>query len=93
MKITKSRLMQIIREEVELHEKNTFDISEEELGEMTDQEEKDALNSEIESDEMGMDQEVFDFDTEDYTTQEDQIHDPATKKVIKPKKSQIQDDI
>lgn len=31
MKITKSRLLQIIREEVELHEKNTFDISEEDL--------------------------------------------------------------
>jgi hypothetical protein len=31
MKITKSRLLQIIREEVELHEKNTFDISGEDL--------------------------------------------------------------
>lgn len=31
MKITKSRLLQIIREEVELHERSTFDISEEDL--------------------------------------------------------------
>lgn len=31
MKITKSRLLQIIREEVELHEKNTFTLEESEL--------------------------------------------------------------
>jgi len=36
MKINKSRLLQIIREEVELHEKNTLELDESELGAFAD---------------------------------------------------------
>ena len=36
MKINKSRLLQIIREEVELHEKNTLELDEVELKELED---------------------------------------------------------
>jgi len=36
MKINKSRLLQIIREEVELHEKNTIELDEVELGTFAD---------------------------------------------------------
>lgn len=37
MKITKSRLLQIIREEVELHEKNIIELDENELAEEADE--------------------------------------------------------
>lgn len=47
MKIKKSRLLQIIREEVELHEKNTYELDEEtvdlmqQLGQKTDDNQQD----------------------------------------------------
>lgn len=64
MKITKSRLLEIIREEVELHEKNTFIFEETELqdssaeedadkdgdGELSDKERKKAIDDEIRAD-------------------------------------------
>ena len=48
MKITKSRLLQIIREEVEFHEQNNFELDEEELSQLSDKEEKQAIEDEIE---------------------------------------------
>jgi hypothetical protein len=64
MKITKSRLLQIIREEVELHEKNTFVFKEAELeaasaedadkdgdGQLSKKEKKKAIDDEIAEDE------------------------------------------
>jgi hypothetical protein len=54
MKITKARLLQIIREEVELHEKyveeNVLELDEEALEELTDAQEKEELQKAIEDD-------------------------------------------
>jgi len=54
MKITKARLIQIIREEVEQHKKaleeETFDISEEELEELSKAEGEKVIDDEIRSD-------------------------------------------
>jgi hypothetical protein len=54
MKITKARLLQIIREEVELHEKyveeNVLELDEEALEELTDAQEKKELQKAIEDD-------------------------------------------
>ena len=49
MKITKSRLLQIIREEVELHEKNTFQLDENFLDEeeVSEKEFKDAIKDDL----------------------------------------------
>ena len=47
MKISKTRLLQIIREEVELREKNTYELDEEEL---SDKQEKQAIDDEIRAD-------------------------------------------
>lgn len=55
MKITKSRLLQIIREEVELHEKymeeNIVELDEESLEELSKQDGKKAIEDEVKSDE------------------------------------------
>lgn len=53
MRITQSRLLQIIREEVELHERNTFILDENFFQEedMTNKEKTDAIEDEIEADE------------------------------------------
>lgn len=48
MKISKTRLLQIIREEVELHEKNTFELEEAELQEiLTNEEQNKKTNRQI----------------------------------------------
>jgi hypothetical protein len=78
MKITKSRLLQIIREEVELHEKtleeNSIQLDEQELqvfvdadknedGELSKKESNKAISDEIKADE--------DVGLEEYNTQEE----------------------
>ena len=72
MKISKSRLLQIIREEVELREKtieeNTFELDEEDL---SDEEEKQAIDDEIDIDKaLGNLEEV---ELEEESTQEDKL--------------------
>jgi len=83
MIITKSRLIQIIREEVELHEKNTFDISEEDL---SDKEEKKAIEDEVAADEEAGN--LYDVDLEEtYDVEEDRLFTKQKPhKIIKPKK-------
>lgn len=81
MKISKTRLLQIIREEVELREKNTFELDEEDL---SDKEEKKAIDDEIRADKQAGNLE------EEDTTAEDQIIDPKDKKVIVPKHNKLQ---
>jgi hypothetical protein len=75
MKITKARLLQIIREEVELHEKyveeNVLELDEEALEELTDAQEKKELEKAIEDDKKAK--------------KEDMIINPDNG-VIKPKK-------
>lgn len=75
MKITKSRLLQIIREEVELHEKNLEEnfivIDEAALEELTKEDGKKAIEDEIESDKM-----------KQGDVEEDKLLDPKTKKPI-----------
>ena len=79
MKITKARLLQIIREEVELHEKyveeNVLELDEEALEELTDAQEKKELEKAIEDDKKAKN--------------EDKLLDPRTKEPVngtKPKK-------
>jgi hypothetical protein len=54
MKITKSRLLQIIREEVEFHQKNLqenfFELDEETLEELSKEEGEEAIDQEIQTD-------------------------------------------
>ena len=85
MKIKKSRLLQIIREEVELHEKNTIEIDESALEELSKEEGDDIIDQEIKNDEeIGN---LDEIDLEEYDVEEDQL---LTKKkpheVIPPKK-------
>ena len=80
MKITKSRLFQIIREEVELHEKNNFELDESFLDELTDKQEKKAIDDEIKADKA-----VGNI-KEENPTREDQVIDPQSKKVVEPHK-------
>jgi hypothetical protein len=55
MKITKARLLQIIREEVELHEKyvdeNVLELDEDALEELSKEEGKQAIDKEVAADE------------------------------------------
>ena len=53
MKITKSRLLQIIREEVELHEKNTFELDENELQKEVEDPNSPLTTQEFETDKDG----------------------------------------
>jgi hypothetical protein len=85
MKITKSRLLQIIREEVELHEKNTLELDESFLGEEeSDKVTKSEFHDAIEDDQKqaGLKSEKL----EDTTTSEDQIIKKGNG-VIKPKQN------
>ena len=77
MKITKKRLLQIIREELELHEKyveeNMLELDEDTLEELTKEQGEAALEAEIARDEeAGM-----------VKNHEDQIVDPKTEKPVK----------
>lgn len=81
MKISKTRLLQIIREEVELREKNTYELDEEEL---SDKQEKQAIDDEIRAD-----KEAGNLEEED-TTAEDQIINPKDKEVVVPKHNKLE---
>jgi hypothetical protein len=83
MKITKSRLLQIIREEVEFHEQNNFELDEEELSQLTDKEEKQAIEDEIASDEEMGNLDEFNVELEDMILTKKKPH-----KVIEPLKKQ-----
>lgn len=92
MKITKSRLLQIIREEVELHEKNTFQLDEAELEEIEDPNAP-ATEEPVATDRNGNVKNPNDIlnmaaagELEEETTEEDQIIDPKRKKVVEPLK-------
>jgi hypothetical protein len=73
MKITKARLLQIIREEVELHEKyveeNVLELDEKALEELSKEAGKKAIKDEIDAD-------------EESGTMEDKLLDPETKNPI-----------
>lgn len=83
MKITKSRLLQIIREEVELHEKNTFELDEGFLEELSDEEEKKAIDDEVAADEEAGN--LQDIELEESDVEEDKLFDPKTKKPLNNK--------
>lgn len=90
MKITKSRLLQIIREEVELHEKNTFELDEAELEEIEDPNAP-ATEEPVATDKNGNVKNPNDIlnmaaagELEEETTEEDQIIDPRSKEVVEP---------
>jgi hypothetical protein len=77
MKITKARLLQIIREEVELHEKyveeNVLELDEEAIEELSKEQGKKAIEAEVALDKK----------------YEDKLLDPKTKEPVngtKPKK-------
>ena len=83
MKITKARLLQIIREEVELHEKyveeNVLELDEEAIEELSKEQGKKAIEAEVARDKKdGM-----------MKKDEDKLLDPKTKEPVngtKPKK-------
>lgn len=80
MKITKARLLQIIREEVELHEKyveeNVLELDEEALEELSKEQGKNAIEDAIEDDKKSGNLE------EESGVEEDQLLDPVTKKPV-----------
>jgi hypothetical protein len=57
MKIKKSRLLQIIREEVELHEKNTFELDEELMVKLADENKDGKISKSEFNDAVEQDQE------------------------------------
>jgi hypothetical protein len=77
MKITKARLLQIIREEVELREKyveeNVLELDEETLEELSKEEGKEAINKEVAADKQAGNL---------HSTREDRLLDPKTKKPV-----------
>jgi hypothetical protein len=92
MKITKSRLLQIIREEVELHEKNTIEFDENILKEIEDPNSA-STQTPVETDKSGNVKDPKDVldkaaagELEEEATEEDLLINPKTKKVIKPPK-------
>jgi hypothetical protein len=87
MKITQSRLLQIIREEVERHEKNTFTLDENffQEEELTKKEKTDAIESEIAADEEAgnLDEIGLELDRE---VEEDRLFTKQRpRKIIQPK--------
>jgi hypothetical protein len=86
MKISKARLLQIIREEIELREKNTFELDEESLSELSDKEEKQAIEDEIDADEEAGN--LRDIELEEFHDVEEDILFTKQKphKIIQPKK-------
>ena len=85
MKISKSRLLQIIREEIELREKNTFELDEESLSELSNKEEKEAIENEIAADEEAGN--LHDIELEEADVEEDILFTKQKPhKVVEPKK-------
>ena len=96
MKINKSRLLQIIREEVELHEKNTFELDEVELKEIEDPNAS-ATQKPVATDENGnvknpegVLNQAAAGELEEKTTAEDQIINPKDKEVVVPKHNKLE---
>jgi len=87
MKISKTRLLEIIREEVELHEKNTFELDESELEELTDKEGNKILRRAIKNTEGGSpeEQELEESGVEeDALYSHEKVEDPETGKMVHP---------
>ena len=82
MKITKARLLQIIREEVELHEKyveeSVIELDEETLEELSEKDGIKAIEGEINTDKKAGNLE------QDSGVDEDRLFDPKTGKPVKP---------
>ena len=80
MKITKARLLQIIREEVELHEKyveeDVIELDEETLEELSEKDGIKAIEDEIDTDEDAGNLE------EESDVEEDKLLDPETKEPV-----------
>ena len=98
MKITKSRLLQIIREEVELHEKNTFIFEENDLGDVSTEEEadknRDGKISRKEADQIFKDEQEEDEQAgnlEENDVEEDRLFGPkdseGQRPIIEPEKN------
>lgn len=81
MKISKTRLLQIIREEVELHEKyveeNVIELDEEAIEELSKAAGEQAIKDEIKTDEK----------TGNLPKREDKLLDPITKEPVNGTKS------
>jgi len=88
MKITKARLLQIIREEVELHEKyveeNVLELDEEALEELSKEQGEKAIEKEIASDEAAgrLVAKKKAETMEESDVEEDKLLDPKTKKPV-----------
>ena len=96
MKINKSRLLQIIREEVELHEKNTIELDEVELKELEDLNAS-ATEKPVPTDKNGNVKNPKDVlnkaaagELEEETTEEDLLINPKDKKVVVPKHDKLE---
>lgn len=96
MKINKSRLLQIIREEVELHEKNTLELDEVELKELEDLNAS-ATEKPVATDKNGNVKNPGKIiaaaeagKMEEDTTAEDQIINPKDKEVVVPKHNKLE---
>ena len=99
MKITKSRLLQIIREEVELHEKNIFELDQEELEDISTEKEADTdgdgkiskpeakavIDAEAKEDKNTGNVRIR-IKGSKKVTDEDKLFDPKTKKPLNNKK-------
>lgn len=88
MKISRTRLLEIIREEVELHEKNTFELDESELEELTKKQGTAILNREIDRTEGGHpeEQELEESEVEeDALYSHEKVKDKETGKMVHPK--------
>jgi len=96
MKINKSRLLQIIREEVELHEKNTLELDEVELKELEDLNAS-ATEKPVATDKNGNVKNPKDVlnkaaagELEEEATEEDLLMNPKDKKVVVPKHNKLE---
>jgi hypothetical protein len=96
MKINKSRLLQIIREEVELHEKNTLELDEVELKELEDLNAS-ATEEPVPTDKdgnvknpKGVLKKAAAGELEEETTEEDLLMNPKDKKVVVPKHNKLE---
>ena len=82
MKITKSRLLQIIREEVEYHEKNTFELDENIMVELADENNDGKISKSEFEKEVEQDQKqkgLAEIDLEEADVEEDILFSPTKK--------------
>lgn len=87
MKITQSRLLQIIREEVERHEKNTFILDENffQEEELTKKEKTDAIETEIAADEEAGNLDEIGLELESEVEEDRLFTKEKPHKIIQPK--------